>query len=87
MRVRITFQQNPPKDELKRLLILQKSAKLKPPNSRIAVSALTQREDLDRSAKLCDAKFRLKTLSESHNFTFIDNSRIDNSCLKYSKGT
>ena len=59
--------------------------KLKFPNSRRAVSALTHREDLDLSAKLHDANENLKSLSESNNFTFIDNSIIDNSCLDNSK--
>ena len=49
---------------------------LKFPNSRIAVSALTHREDLDLSAKLHDVNENLKSLSESNNFTFIDNSII-----------
>ena len=59
--------------------------KLKFPNSRIAVSVLTHREDLDLSAKLHDANESLKSLSESNNFTFTDNSIIDNSCLNSSK--
>ena len=59
--------------------------KLKFPNSRIAISALTHREDLDLSAKLHDVNGNLKSLSESNNFTFIDNSIIDNSCLNGSK--
>ena len=59
--------------------------KLKFPNSRIAVSAFTHREDLDLSAKLYDANESLKSLPESNNFAFIDNSIIDNSCLNSSK--
>ena len=68
-----------------KIVDLAKSVKLKFPNSRIAVSALTHREDLDLSAKLHDANESLKSLSESNNFTFIDNSIIDNSCLNSSK--
>ena len=59
--------------------------KLKFPNSRIAISALTHREDLDLSAKLHDVNGNLKSLSESNNFTFIENSVIYNSCLNGSK--
>jgi len=62
-----------------------KSVKLKFPNSRIAISALTHREDLDLRVKLHDANESLKSLSESNNFTFIDNSIIDNSCLNSNK--
>ena len=68
-----------------KIVDLAKSVKLKFPNSIIAVSALTHREDLDLSAKLHDANESLKSLSESNNFTFIDNSIIDNSCLNSSK--
>ena len=68
-----------------KIVDLAKSVKLKFPNSKIAVSALTHREDLDLSAKLHDVNESLKSLSESNNFTFIDNSIIDNSCLNSSK--
>ena len=68
-----------------KIVDLAKSVKLKFPNSRRAVPALTHREDLDLSAKLHDANESLKSLSESINFTFIDNSIIDNSCLNRSK--
>ena len=68
-----------------KIVDLAKSVKLKFPNSRIAISALTHREDLDLSAKLHDANESLKSLSESNNFTFIDNSVIDNSCLNSGK--
>ena len=68
-----------------KIVDLAKSVKLKFPNSRIAVSALTHREDLDLSAKLHDVNENLQSLSESNNFTFIDNSIIDNSCLNSSK--
>ena len=68
-----------------KIVDLAKSVKLKFPNSRIAVSALTHREDLDLSAKLHDANESLKSLWESNNFTLIDNSIIDNSCLNSSK--
>ena len=68
-----------------KIVDLAKSVKLKFPNSRIAVAALTHREDLDFSAKLHDVNENLKSLSESNNFKFIDNSIIDNSCLNSSK--
>ena len=68
-----------------KIVDLAKAVKLKFPYSRIAVSALTQREDLDLSANLHDANENLKSLSESNNFTLIDNSIIENSCLSSSK--
>ena len=68
-----------------KIVDLAKSVMLKFPNSRIAVSALTHREDLDLSANLHDVNENLKSLSESNNFTFIDHSLIDNSCLNSSK--
>ena len=66
-----------------KIVDLAKSVMLKFPNSRIAVCALTHREDLDLSAKLHDVNENLKSLSGSNNFTFIDSSIIDNSCLLY----
>ena len=80
---------NLPKDFAQRcaekIVDLAKSVKLKFPYSRIAVSALTHREELDLSVKLNDANESLKSLSESNNFTFSDNSIIENSCLNSSK--
>ena len=53
--------------------------------SKIGISSLTHREDISVSTKLSDVNEKLKEMSNRNGFHFIDNSRIDGSCLNGSK--
>ena len=53
--------------------------------SKIGISSLTHREDISVSTKLSEVNEKLKEMSNRNGFHFIDNSRIDGSCLNGSK--
>lgn len=54
-------------------------------NSKLGVSSLTHREDINVSSKIADVNNELKAVSSNMDFTFIDNSVIDSSSLNGSK--
>ena len=54
-------------------------------NSKVAISGITHREDVDVSLKLLEVNKRLKQIADSKGYVFIDNSIIDNSSLNESK--
>ena len=50
-------------------------------NSKIGISSLTHREDINISAKLTALNRKLKEMANSNGFVYIDNSHIDETCL------
>ena len=53
--------------------------------SKIGISSLTHREDINVSTKLSEANEKLKEMSSRNNFHFIDNLHIGGSCLNGGK--
>ena len=53
--------------------------------SKIGISSLTHREDINKSTKLSEVNEKLKETSSRNGFHFIDTSHIDGSCLNGSK--
>ena len=64
---------------------LVEKAKSKFPNSKIGVSGLTYREDVDLESKRSQVNDRLKQSAEAGGFTFIEHSNIDITGLNGSK--
>ena len=60
-------------------------ARNKFPNTKVGVSGLTYREDIAVNPVLLEVNEKLKRLSATHEFSYIDNSKIDNTCLNKSK--
>ena len=55
------------------------------PNNKVGVSGLTHREDIAVNPKRIQVNKKLQDLSVVHEFSYIDNSKIDNTCLNNSK--
>ncbi|CAB4016688.1 Hypothetical predicted protein [Paramuricea clavata] len=54
-------------------------------NSKIGISSIIHRDDINVSAKLSAVNGKLKEMANNDDFVFIDNSRIDGTCLNGSK--
>ena len=54
-------------------------------NSKIGISNIIHRDDINVSAKLSAVNGKLKEMANNDDFVFIDNSRIDGTCLNGSK--
>ena len=61
------------------------SVKAKFPNSKIGVSGLTLRQDIQTSTKIQEVNKELKQICVNHEVSFIDNSSIDTTTLNASK--
>ena len=59
--------------------------KSKFPNTKVAISGITHRDDVDVTLKLLEVNKRLNQIADSKGYAFIDNSVIDNSSLNESK--
>ena len=55
------------------------------PNAKLGISGLTYREDIVVNSMQVDVNEKLKKLCLDSNFTYIDNSTIDQTCLNGSK--
>jgi hypothetical protein len=60
---------------------LAHSAKARFPGSRIALSSIIGRHDIDITSKILEVNKSLKVLRTKHGYAFIDNQNIDKSCL------
>ena len=54
-------------------------------NSKIGISGLIRRDDINATGKLSAVSDKLKELTSKDDFVFIDNSHIDGSCVNGSK--
>ncbi len=54
-------------------------------NSKIGISSIIHRDDMNMSAKLSAVNGKLKEMANNDDFVFIDNSHIDGTCLNGSK--
>ena len=55
------------------------------PNSKIAISSVTHRDDINMSAKIVGINGMFKEMAKNKGFAFIDNSNIDSTCINGSK--
>ena len=68
-----------------KIVNLARKVRNKFPNSKVGVSGLTYREDIAVNPVLLEVNEKLKKLSATHEFSYIDDSKIDNTCLNWSK--
>ena len=68
-----------------KIVNLARKVRNKFPNTKVGVSGLTYREDIAVNSVLLEVNEKLKSLSATHKFSYIDNSKIDNTCLNKSK--
>ena len=61
------------------------SVKQKFPNSKIGISGITPRQDIDLKLKIKEIDEKVQTLSSKHGVKFINNLSIDKTCLNSSK--
>ena len=59
--------------------------KQKFPNSKIGISGITPRQDIDLTLKIKEINEKVQTLSSKHGVKFINNLSIDKTCLNSSK--
>ncbi|CAB3989125.1 Hypothetical predicted protein, partial [Paramuricea clavata] len=57
------------------------------PNSKIGVSGITTRQDIDSTSKVNEVNEKIKAISLKHSVKFIDNSSLDETSLNSSKLT
>ena len=60
-------------------LVLKTKSKF--PDSKIGVSGITMRQDIEVGQNIKQINKKLEDLSKNHNVSFIDNSSINNTCL------
>ena len=68
-----------------KMINLATKVKNKFPNAKVGVSGLTYREDVSVNPIRVEVNEKLKNLSVIHEFSYIDNSKIDNTCWNKSK--
>jgi hypothetical protein len=68
--------------KIESLVLITKS---KFPDSKIGVSGITMRQDIDVGQNIKQVNKKLEDLSKNHNVSFIDNSNINNTCLNGGK--
>ena len=61
------------------------SVKQKFPNSKIGISGITPRQDIDLKLKIKEINEKVQSLSSKHGVKFINNLSIDEACLNSSK--
>ena len=61
------------------------SVKQKFPNSKIGISCITPRQDIDLKLKIKEINEKVQALSSKHGVKFINNLSIDKTCLNSSK--
>ena len=64
-------------------LVLKTQSKF--PDSKIGVSGITMRLDIEVGQNIKQVSKKLEDLSKNHNVSFIDNSNINNTCLNGGK--
>ena len=70
---------------VKKIESLVLKTKSKFPNSKIGVSGITTRQDIEVGQNINQVNKKLENLSKNHNVSFIDNSSINNTCLNGGK--
>jgi hypothetical protein len=70
---------------VKKIESLVLKTKSKFPNSKIGVSGITMRQDIEVGQNINQVNKKLENLSKNHNVSFIDNSSINNTCLNGGK--
>ena len=73
------------KECVKNIEELAVSVKKRFPDSRIGLSGITARYDIDVNTKILEVNSKLKEVCTKHDIDFIDNKNIDNSCLNGSQ--
>ncbi|CAB3993167.1 Pro-Pol poly [Paramuricea clavata] len=64
--------------KLERLVI---KTKAKFPNSKVGLSGITFRQDIEQATKIQEVNNKLEEMAAKHDVMFIDNSSIDHTCL------
>ncbi|CAB4019641.1 Hypothetical predicted protein [Paramuricea clavata] len=64
--------------KLERLVI---KTKAKFPNSKVGLSGITFRQDIEQATKIQEVNKKLEEMAAKHDVMFIDNSSIDHTCL------
>ncbi|CAB3979256.1 Hypothetical predicted protein [Paramuricea clavata] len=70
---------------VKKIESLVLKTKSKFPDSKIGVSGITMRQDIEVGQNIKQVNKKLEDLSKNHNISFIDNSSINNTCLNGGK--
>ena len=70
---------------MKKIESLVLKTKSKFPDSKIGISGITMRQDIEVGQNIKQVNKKLKDLSKNHNVSFIDNSSINNTCLNGGK--
>ncbi len=70
---------------VKKIESLVLKTKSKFPDSKIGISGITMRQDIEVGQNIKQVNKKLKDLSKNHNVSFIDNSSINNTCLNGGK--
>jgi hypothetical protein len=70
---------------VKKIECLVLKTKSKFPDSKIGVSGITMRQDIEVGQNIKQVNKKLEDLSKNHNVSFIDNSNINNTCLNGGK--
>ena len=55
------------------------------PNSKIGISGIIMRQDMDLASKINKVNEKIKSITPKHDVTFIDNSSLDKTSLNASK--
>ncbi|CAB4005993.1 Hypothetical predicted protein [Paramuricea clavata] len=55
--------------------------KAKFPNSKVGLSGITFRQDIEQATKIQEVNKKLEEMAAKHDVMFIDNSSIDHTCL------
>ncbi len=69
-------------NEIEKLIV---SVKRKFPNSRVGISGITPRQDIDSTSKIREVNEKIKSMSTKYAIKFIDNSTLDRTSLNSSK--